>query len=123
MLKLPNGTAISHMTDILIEAEGPARTLFVDIVESYAPPEDVKAHGFDAQHLRKDPRNRYGILVFLRGSHGMLQEQAEAIAYAYDFFFGVDATQVKDPNKFYALKAQILQWLSGKVRPERVAAK
>ncbi|MBI2077007.1 MAG: hypothetical protein HYT80_01365 [Euryarchaeota archaeon] len=122
MLKLPNGTAVSHMTDILIEAENPSRSLYIDIVESYAPPEDVKSHAFDAMHLRKDGKQRYGILVFLRGSHGMLQEQAEAVAYPYDFFFGQDSAHVKDPNKFYALKAQVLAWLGGKVKQDRAGA-
>jgi hypothetical protein len=117
LVKLPGGQAIGHRADLVVELETPARTLFVDIVEAAHSADQLKAHAFDALHLRKDGKQRYAVLVFLRTPNGTLQEQAEAIAYGYDFFFGVDAIHAKDPNKFYALKSQILQWIHGKVKP------
>ena len=117
LVKLPKGIAIGHQADVVLELENPARTLYIDIVEAAHNAEDLKAHAFDALHLRKDGKGRYSVLVFLRTPNGTLQEQAEAIAYGYDFFFGVDSHHVKDANKFYALKAQILQWMHGKVKP------
>ncbi len=117
LVKLPKGIAIAHQADLVLELENPARTLYLDILEAAHNAEDLKAHAFDALHLRKDGKGRYSILVFLRTPNGTLQEQAEAIAYGYDFFFGVDSNHVKDGNKFYALKAQILQWMNGKIKP------
>lgn len=117
LVKLPKGIAIAHLADIVLELENPARTLYLDIVEAAHNAEDLKAHAFDVVHLRKDGKARYTILVFLRTPNGILQEQAEAIAYGYDFFFGIDSNHVKDASKFYALKSQILQWMSGKVKP------
>ena len=116
LVKLPRGPAIAHVADVVVELENPARTLYIDIVEAAYNAEDLKAHAFDAMHLKKDGKGRYAILVFLRTPTGTLQEQAEAIGYNYDFFFGVDANHVKDANKFYALKAQIMQWVHGKVK-------
>lgn len=122
LVRMPHGTAVGHLADIVLEVDspGPARTLFLDIIESSSAADDLKAHAFDALHLKKDGKGRYGVLVFLRTPNGILQEQAESVAYGYDFFFGIDANQVKDTNKFYALKAQILQWLHGKAKPASV---
>ncbi|HEX9816182.1 MAG TPA: hypothetical protein VGB18_04315, partial [Candidatus Thermoplasmatota archaeon] len=117
LVKLPRGIAIAHQADLVLELENPARTLYIDIVEAAHNAEDLKAHAFDTMHLRNEGKARYSILVFLRTPNGTLQEQAEAIGSGYDFFFGVDASHVKDANKFYALKSQILQWLHGKVKP------
>jgi hypothetical protein len=113
---MPSGGLVAHQSDILIELESPSRTLFIDIVEASARPDDMKAHGFDALHLKKDKKQRYSTLVFLRTPHGMLQEQAESISYGYDFFFGADANEAKNNNKFYALKSHIVDWLNGKVK-------
>lgn len=117
LVKLPKGIAIGHPADIVLELENPTRTAYIDIVEAAHNAEDLKAHAFDAFHLRKDGKDRYSILVFLRTPNGILQEQAEAIASEYDFFFGVDSHHVKDGNRFYALKAEILKWMHGKVKP------
>jgi hypothetical protein len=116
LVKMPRGPAIAHAADIVVELENPTRTLYIDIVEAAYNAEDLKAHAFDAMHLKKDSKGRYAVLVFLRTPSGTLQEAAEAIAYSYDFFFGVDANQVKDGNKFYALKSQIMQWVHGKIK-------
>lgn len=117
LVKLPRAPAIAHLADVVIELESPGRTLYIDIVEAAYNAEDLKAHAFDAIHLKDDGKGRYAVLVFLRTPSGILQDQAEAIAYGYDFFFGVDANQVKDANKFYALKSQILQWVHGRIKP------
>lgn len=119
-VKMPSGGTISHTAEIVIELEN-HRTLYVDIVESTARLEEIKSHAFDAMHLKKEKKDRYGILLFLKGPHGMLREQVEAICYSYDLFFGADANQVKDAAKFYALKAQILEWMAGKLKPTATA--
>lgn len=119
-VKMPSGGTISHTAEIVVELEN-HRTLYIDIVESTARLEEIKSHAFDAMHLRKEKRDRYGVLVFLKGPHGMLREQVEAICYSYDLFFGADANQVKDAAKFYALKSQILEWMAGKLKPTATA--
>lgn len=110
---MPRGGLISHEADILVELESPTRTLFIDVVEASTRPAEMKAHGFDALHIRKDKKQRFSVLVFLRTPAGMLQEQAENVAYGYDFFFGADSLDAKNPNKFYALKSLVLDWING----------
>lgn len=120
-VKMPSGGTISHTADITVELEG-HRTLYIDIVESTARLDEIKSLAFDALHLRKERRDRYGILVFLKGPHGHLREQVESICYSYDLFFGGDANQVKDASKFYALKSHILDWMGGKLKPAAAVA-
>jgi hypothetical protein len=114
---LPSGGLIAHEAEIVVELESPQRILFIDIVEAATRTEEMKAHGFDALHNRKDRKQRYSILVYLRTPAGMLQEQAESIAYGYDFIFGADANDAKNSNKFYALKSHVLSWIEGKIKP------
>lgn len=115
-VKMPSGGTIAHTADVTVELEN-HRTLYVDIIESTERMEEIKSHAFDALHLKREKKDRYGVLVFLKGPHGLLREQVEAICYSYDLFFGADANQVKDANKFYALKAHILEWMQGKLKP------
>src|SRR5688572_5681339 len=63
---LPSGGLLAHEADILVELESPPRTLFIDVVEAATRAEEMKAHGFDAIHNRKDKKQRHSVLVYLR---------------------------------------------------------
>lgn len=110
MVPLPKGGSVPHTADIALELES-GDAVYVDILDSNARLQDLKAHAFDAMLLKQNARGgHFAVLVLVRLPHPLhSQDLVEAIAHGYDYVFGVDETNVALANKFAACKSEILK--------------
>ena len=89
---LPTGSKHSHKNDILIEtASGKYIVLEVKFLSSV--PDQFKARSFDILNLKRTfGKQLVGIMVYLHVPRaGISAEQAHAICYPFDHFFGLEA--------------------------------
>jgi len=111
MVSLPKGGSVPHTADLSIELED-GRSVYVDILDSNARLQDMKAHAFDAGLLKRQARKPTAILVFVRLPHPLhSQDLVEALAHDYDYVFGIDEANVVLENKFAACLSEVLKRL------------
>ena len=94
---LPTGSKHSHKNDILIEsASGKYIVLEVKFLSSV--PDQFKARSFDMLNLKRTfGKQLVGIMVYLHVPRaGISAEQAHAICYPFDHFFGLEARDSQD---------------------------
>lgn len=109
VLPLPEGHATNHAADLVIELENGA-ILVLDIVSSTVTSNEMKALSFDALQLRRLDL-AFSVLVFIRTTSGLPQDQAQAIGHGYDFHFGVPEDHLHSEQAFTALRSRITQWV------------
>jgi hypothetical protein len=111
MVSLPKGGSVPHTADISVELED-GRAVYVDILDSNARLQDLKAHAFDAGLLKKQHKKPFAVLVLVRLPHPLhSQDLVEALAHEYDYVFGIDENNVVLETKFAACQSELLKRL------------
>jgi hypothetical protein len=97
--ELPLGRKLSHKNDILILLPG-KRYVALELKWASNVTDQFKARAFDMLHLKKAFGDRLcGVLVYLRtGQGGVSVEQAKAISYPFDVFFGLEHQDPQNPT-------------------------
>lgn len=110
MVPLPKNGSVPHTADVAVELEDGA-AVFVDVLDSNARLEDLKADAFDATLLKTKSRApHFSVLVYVRLPHPVhSQDLVEAVAHSYDYVFGIDETNVSLAVKFAACTSEIVR--------------
>ena len=107
--KLPNGSTLSHRSDIFIGKESRGKCVSLEIKHESAVTDQFKTRCYDVIHMK----NTYGeslltIMLFVKvPSKGISIENAREICYAFDHFFGVPYACLDDQEKWIKLTSTI----------------
>jgi len=85
---LPDGTTLSHRSDLLIAKTNGTKTIGIEIKHESAVTDQFKSRSYDLLHLSKDP-NFVGIMLYVKASTGISPEQARAISYPFKHFIHI----------------------------------
>ncbi|MBM3157908.1 MAG: hypothetical protein FJ004_11585 [Chloroflexi bacterium] len=107
--KLPNGSTLSHESDIFIGEESLGKCVSLEIKHESAVTDQFKARCYDIIHMR----NTYGkslltIMLFVKvPSKGISIENAREICYAFDHLFGIPLTSLDNQKEWSKLTSII----------------
>lgn len=88
--KLPNGSTLSHKSDIFIAQESLRRFVSLEIKHVSAVTDQFKCRSYDMTNMKATYGKRLlGIMLYVRTTKGISASQAQKICYPFDHFFGV----------------------------------
>ena len=95
---LPSGRSLSHKNDILISLPH-KKYVAVELKWVSNVTDQFKARAYDMLHLKQALGEQLrGIMVYLRtGQGGLSTDQAQAISYPFDVFFGIENQDPQNP--------------------------
>ncbi|MBZ5545048.1 MAG: hypothetical protein LAO07_15435 [Acidobacteriia bacterium] len=110
---LPSGRSLSHKNDILISLPR-KKYVAVELKWVSSRTSAFKARAYDMLHLKQAFGQKLrGIMVYLRtGQGGLSADQAQAISYPFDVFFGIENQDPQNP----AVWVPILDRIEGEIQ-------
>lgn len=105
---LPGGGITWHTLAVAVVVR--ERWVGIDFVRAAEGSEPLKARAFDLLHLKAAKPGSEAVLVLLRnstGGKGVGREEVDAVAYGYDYVFGMDETDADSDGAFNALRADL----------------
>lgn len=107
---LPDGTRLTHKSDILLEYQrsgsgpGVQNYVSIEIKHRSAVTDQFKCRSFDMLHMKNVFGARlHGIMVFARACQGIGLDRARAICYPFDEFVGIDLIEADPSNVWHEL--------------------
>ena len=110
--RLPDGTSLSHASDILISMPGSAKRVSIELKYKSAVTDQFKCRSYDAAHIKElHGKDILTIMVFARAGSGISIERARSICHPFDRFYGDDAPRFLAADGLDELVADIRAFL------------
>jgi hypothetical protein len=109
---LPQGSTLSHDSDILFANCITGRYISIEIKHRSAVTDQFKCRSYDMIHMKKQYDSRLlGIMVYVKADRGIGVRRAQTISYAFDHFFSIPPESLSNPTASDPLVGAIVNFL------------